>query len=56
VNGLRKFVLAVYFGSACFALCWGHRMSGGECVTVVSILAGLYKASNVIDKKLGGAG
>lgn len=56
VNGKRKFIMAMYFGTACFLLCWLHCMNGGETVTVVSLLSAFYKASNVIDKKLGGAG
>lgn len=46
--GLRKFIIALYFGTACFILCFLHRMSGGECVTAVSIITALYKAANVI--------
>jgi hypothetical protein len=50
----RKFLFALFCASNVFALCWGHRMSGGETVTVVSILAALYKAANVYEKqKLG---
>jgi hypothetical protein len=56
MNGIRKFVLAMSFGFACFFLCYTDHMSGTETVTVVSLLSALYKASNVIDKKLGGAG
>ena len=46
--GLRKFVIAMYFGTACFVLCFLHRMSGGETVTAVSIITALYKAANVM--------
>lgn len=56
MNGWRKFSMAMYFGTACFILCYTNHMSGSETVAVVTILAGLYKAANVIDKKLGGAG
>lgn len=52
----RKFLFALFCAANVFALCWGHRMSGGQTVTVVSILAALYKAANVVDKRLGGAG
>lgn len=54
--GQRKFILAMFCAANAFALCWGHRLSGGETVTVVSVLAALYKAANIIDKRLGGAG
>lgn len=56
IEGTRKFVVTLLFGVACFWLCYEGRMSGSETVTVVSILSALYKASNVVDKKLGGAG
>lgn len=56
MKGHRKFALAMSFGAAIFVLCWFHRVSGGECVTAVGMLAALYKASNIVDKRLGGAG
>lgn len=56
MNGLRKFILAMFCATNCFALAWGGHLSGSETVTVVSILAALYKASNIVDKRLGGAG
>lgn len=56
MNGLRKFIFTMFCAANVFALAWGHRLMGGETVTLVSILAALYKAANVIDKKLGGAG
>lgn len=55
-TGCRKFILAMCLGHGCLLLCWGGHMTGAETVTVVSILSGLYKAANVIDKRLGGAG
>lgn len=56
MNGRRKFIMAIYFGSACFGLCATHCMTGGETVTVISLLSVFYKTANVVDKKLGGAG
>jgi hypothetical protein len=56
MNGLRKFIITIYFGTAVFVLCWYDHMTGTQVVEAVAILAGLYKAANVIDKKLGGAG
>lgn len=50
--GLRKFILAMYFGTACFALCYLGRMTGTECVTAVTVLAGLYKVANLAGEKL----
>jgi hypothetical protein len=56
IEGTRKFIVTLLFGSACFWLCHEGHMSGGETVTVVSILSALYKAANLIDKNTGGAG
>jgi hypothetical protein len=56
VIGWRKYSLAMYFGTGCFVLCYTGHMAGTEVVGAISILAGLYKWSNVVDKKNGGAG
>lgn len=56
MEGKRKFVLAMTLGVGCLLLCAYGRMSGGETVTVVSLLSALYKAANIVDKKFGGAG
>lgn len=56
IEGTRKFVVTMFFGTSCFMLCGLNHMSGGEVVTVVSLLSALYKAANIIDKKNGGAG
>jgi hypothetical protein len=56
MNGYRKFFLASLASFAGTMLCWFHCLSGSEWVTAQSLILGLYKASNVIDKKLGGAG
>lgn len=56
MNGKRKFFLAC-LGSICASLlCWDFHLSGAEWVTAQSIILGLYKAANIIDKKMGGAG
>jgi len=54
--GQRKFILAMFCAANCFALAWGGKLTGGETVTVVSIVCALFKAANVIDKRLGGSG
>jgi len=54
--GNRKFILAMYFGTAIFALCYVGRVTSGDCIIAVTVLAGLFKAANVLDKRLGGAG
>lgn len=46
----RKFLFALFCATNAFALCWGGRMSGGQTVTAISILATLYKTANVVDK------
>lgn len=56
MEGKRKFVVTMFFGAACFVLCWYSHMTGGEVVTAVSVLSALYKAANIYDKKNGGAG
>ena len=55
-NGQRKFVLAAFASACAGVLCWYGHLSGGEWVTAQSIILGLYKAANIVDKKLGGAG
>lgn len=49
--GLRKFIVAMYFGTWCFILCLLHCMGGVETATCVATLAGLYKWANVAEKK-----
>lgn len=56
MNGFRKFFVAVLFGLGSMFLCYTSHMTGGECVAALTFFAGLYKAANVIDKKMGGAG
>lgn len=56
MNGLRKFVLAAFASVSAGVLCWYGHVSGGEWVTAQSIILGLYKAANIVDKRLGGAG
>ena len=56
IEGLRKFLLAAFASLSAGVLCWYGHLSGGEWVTSQSIILGLYKAANIVDKKLGGAG
>lgn len=49
----RKFIVTMYFGTACFLLCYLGHLSGGDCVAAVGILSGLYKAANIIDGRKG---
>lgn len=56
MNGYRKFFLATFASVSAGVLCWYHCLSGGEWVTAQSLILGLYKAANVVDKKFGGAG
>ena len=55
-NGQRKFALALIASVAGSILCWFGHISGGHWVTAQSLVLGLYKAANILDKKLGGAG
>lgn len=56
MNGYRKFFLASFASFSATMLCWFHCISGGEWVAAQSLILGLYKVSNVVDKRLGGAG
>jgi hypothetical protein len=53
VNGLRKFVIAMYFGTACFGLCYANRLTSHDTMLSVTVLAGLYKAANVLSSRYG---
>lgn len=53
---MRKYSLAL-MGSICATgLCYWGMLSGSEWVAAQSLILGLYKAANIVDKKLGGAG
>jgi hypothetical protein len=52
----RKFMLAVWSSIGAFVLAWVHILSGHEWVMTQSLIAGMFKAANVMDKKLGGNG
>lgn len=56
MNGKRKFFLACFASICAGVLCWYWRLTGTEWVTAQTVILGLYKAANIIDKKLGGAG
>lgn len=55
-NGQRKFALAAFASMSAAVLCWHGSISGAHWVTAQSVILGLYKAANVVDKRLGGAG
>lgn len=54
--GQRKFILAFFGSVSAGILCWQGHISGSEWVTAQSLILALYKAANVVDKRLGGAG
>lgn len=56
IVGWRKYSLAAASCAIGAVLCWNHCISGADWVTATSLILGLYKVSNVVDKKLGGAG
>jgi len=56
MNGNRKFFLATFASFSATILCWYHCLNGVDWTTAQGIILGLYKAANVVDKKLGGAG
>lgn len=45
--GYRKFAIALLFWGSGSGLCLLGRMSGGEFVTLASIVTGLYGLANV---------
>ena len=52
----RKFALSILVILLSFALCWFHRIDGGNWVWLAGLVLGTHHVSNVVDKKLGGAG
>lgn len=56
MNGWRKYSLAMLASISGSILCWYTHVSGGEWVTAQSLILGLYKAANIVDKKMGGNG
>lgn len=56
MNGWRKYSLALLASCSAGVLCWYSHVSGSEWVAAQSLILGLYKAANIVDKKLGGAG
>lgn len=51
MNGYRKFALAS-FASACAGfLCYTSHLNGGEWVTAQSIILGLYKGADVLNRR-----
>lgn len=56
MSGSRKYSLALLASASAGLLCWYGHISGAEWVTAQSIVLGLYKAANIVDKKLGGTG
>lgn len=56
MNGKRKFILALLASVSAGVLCWYGRVDSHDWVEAQTIILGLYKLANVIDKKLGGAG
>lgn len=55
-KGWRKFALACFASVASVALAYSGKISGGEWVTLQTLVLGIFGAANVVDKKLGGAG
>lgn len=55
MTGYRKFALAS-FASACAGfLCYTSHLSGGEWVTAQSIILGLYKGADVLNRRANGS-
>lgn len=45
----RKFTLTAFASICAMVLCWYGKLSGGEWVTVQTMILGMYKAANVFD-------
>ena len=56
MNGRRKFILSVGVILLSAAMVFMGKLDQGGWVTVATLALSLYAASNVVDKKLGGAG
>lgn len=50
--GGRKFLVAIYIITGVFVLCLLKKLTGAQCITGVTIVAGLYKAANVAATKV----
>lgn len=52
----RKFMLAVGASVGAYSLARQGILSGHEWMLTQSVIAGMFKAANVMDKKFGGEG
>lgn len=56
MNGKRKFILSCGIVLFSALMVFAGKMESGGWVTIATLALGLYAASNVVDKKLGGHG
>lgn len=52
--GYRKFALASFASLCAGVLCYTGKLSGGEWVTAQSIILGLYKSADVLNRRVNG--
>jgi hypothetical protein len=56
MNGKRKFIMSGAIILLSALMVFTGELDGGAWVTIATLSLGLYAASNVVDKKLGGQG
>lgn len=56
MTGKRKFILSSAIVVFSAIMVFAGKLDGGAWVTIATLALGLYAASNVVDKKLGGVG
>lgn len=49
--GLRKFILCILASVSAGLLCYTGHITGGHWVTAQSIILGLYKATDVLNRR-----
>lgn len=54
MNGYRKFALAAFASVCAVFLCYCGKLTGGNWVTAQSIILGLYKSADVLNRRANG--
>lgn len=49
--GFRKYSLAAFASISALVLCWSGHLAGGHWVAAQSIILGLYKAADVMNRR-----
>lgn len=51
IQGYRKYSLALFASISAGVLCWFGKLAGGHWVAAQSIILGLYKAADVMNRR-----